>query len=195
MACSNGWGAPGCWRMDQQVGIDWAWQALDGAITKEPLEGEGTGRNPTDRGKRGTKRSLLTDGHGIPLAITVDGANRHDNTMVQRTLAALPIVRPQRRTRSRSTSGWIKATMPQRSEHWSRPRAIRRTFRRGGEETAAQQRIPGYRARRWVVERTHAWRNRFRRLLIRWEKKVENDLAMLHFACAWITFCAAKVFG
>jgi len=47
-------------------------------MTKAPLGGEGTGRNPTDRGKSGTKRSLLTDGNGIPLSVTVDGANRHD---------------------------------------------------------------------------------------------------------------------
>ena len=44
---------------------------------------------------------------------------------------------------------------------------------------------------RWVVARTHSWTNRFRRLLIRWEKKVENDLALVHFACAWIAFRAA----
>ena len=68
-------------------------------------------------------------------------------------------------------------------------------IRSRGEETASKERIPGYRARRWVVERTHSWLNRFRRLLIRWEKKVENYLAMLHFACAWITFRAAGVFG
>ena len=64
-----------------------------------------------------------------------------------------------------------------------------------GEERDAKRRLPGYRARRWVVERTHSWVNRFRRLLIRWEKKVENYLAMLHFACAWITFRAAGVVG
>ena len=39
-----------------------------------------------------------------------------------------------------------------------------------------------------VVERTHSWMNRFRRLLIRWEKKVENYFGMLHFVCAWITY-------
>ncbi len=61
-------------------------------------------------------------------------------------------------------------------------------IRSRGEEAQDKKRIPGYRARRWVVERTHSWLNRFRRLLIRWEKKVENYLAMLHFACAWITF-------
>ncbi len=68
-------------------------------------------------------------------------------------------------------------------------------IRTRGEEKAAKQEIPGYRARRWVVERTHSWMNRFRRLLIRWEKKADNYLAMLHFACAWITFRAAKVIG
>jgi putative transposase len=62
-------------------------------------------------------------------------------------------------------------------------------------EADPQPQTPGYRARRWVVERTHSWMNRFRRLLIRWEKKVENYVALLHFACAWITFRAAGVFG
>ena len=55
--------------------------------------------------------------------------------------------------------------------------------------------VAGSRARRWGVERTHWWMDRFRRLLIRWEKKVEHDVARLHFACAWITFRAAGVFG
>ena len=64
-----------------------------------------------------------------------------------------------------------------------------------GEEAEAKREISGYRARRWVVERTHSWMNRFRRLLVRWEKNSENYLAMLHFACAWITFRAAGLFG
>lgn len=64
-----------------------------------------------------------------------------------------------------------------------------------GQETSEKQTLPGYRARRWVVERTHSWLNRFRRLLIRWEKRLDNYLAMLHFACACITFRAAGVIG
>ncbi len=68
-------------------------------------------------------------------------------------------------------------------------------IRSRGEERVDKETIPGYRARRWVVERTHSWLNRFRRLLIRWEKKVENYVAMLHFACAWITYRASGVFG
>ena len=51
-----------------------------------------------------------------------------------------------------------------------------------------RRRIPKYRARRWIVERTHSWMNRFRRLLIRW-------IAILHFVCAWITYKRGGIFG
>jgi putative transposase len=64
-----------------------------------------------------------------------------------------------------------------------------------GEEVQEKQNVPGYRARRWVVERTHSWMNRYRRLLVRWEKKVANYLAMLHLACVLIAFRANSVFG
>jgi putative transposase len=64
-----------------------------------------------------------------------------------------------------------------------------------GDEARDLRGVPRYRARRWVVERTHSWLNRFRRLLIRWEKKADNYLAMLHFACAFITFRASGLFG
>lgn len=64
-----------------------------------------------------------------------------------------------------------------------------------GEEIKEKIQIPGYRARRWVVERTHSWLNRFRRILIRWEKKTENYIAFLCFACAIITFKAIGLSG
>jgi len=63
------------------------------------------------------------------------------------------------------------------------------------EEIQVMREIPVSPSRRWVVARTHSWMNRFRRLLIRWEKKVVNYLAWLHFTCAWITFRAAELFG
>ena len=59
-------------------------------------------------------------------------------------------------------------------------------IRTRGEEQVAK--AAGQKARRWVVERTHSWLNRFRRLLVRWEKKGANYLAFLHFACALITW-------
>jgi putative transposase len=68
-------------------------------------------------------------------------------------------------------------------------------IRARGEEAKAIRREAGFRARRWVVERAHSWMNRFRRLLIRWDKKPENYLAFLHFACGLIAFRAAGLFG
>jgi hypothetical protein len=64
-----------------------------------------------------------------------------------------------------------------------------------GEEAKAIKREAGFKARRWVVERAHSWMNRFRRLLIRWDKKPANYLALLHFACGLIAFRAAGLFG
>lgn len=61
-------------------------------------------------------------------------------------------------------------------------------IRARGEEAQAIKREAGFKARRWVVERTHSWMNRFRRILIRWEKKAENYLGLLHFVCALITY-------
>ena len=63
------------------------------------------------------------------------------------------------------------------------------------EEAPARKRAAGARARRWVVERAHSWMNRFRHILIRWDKKADNYLAFLHFACALIAFRAAGLFG
>ena len=64
-----------------------------------------------------------------------------------------------------------------------------------GEEAQAIKRQAGFKARRWVVERTHSWMNRFRRIFTRWEKKAENYLALLHLVCAVITYRCAGLFG
>src|ERR671929_913767 len=79
---------------DELEGIEWEWQAVDGVMTKAPLGRDATGKNPTDRAKMGTKRSMLTDGAGIPLAVAVEGANRHDSKLLVATLEGLVIARP-----------------------------------------------------------------------------------------------------
>jgi len=79
----------------EQKGIEWEWQAVDRVITKVPFGKGTTGPNPTDRAKSGTKRSLLTDGAGIPLALVVDGANRHDDKLLYATLDEMVIARPE----------------------------------------------------------------------------------------------------
>jgi putative transposase len=68
-------------------------------------------------------------------------------------------------------------------------------MRARGQAGQALKRKTGVRARRWVVERSHRWLNRFRRRLIRWDKKADNYLAFLHFACALSAFRAAGLFG
>ena len=57
--------------------------------------GDLIGPNPTDRGKAGTKRSLLVDGEGGPLSIVVAGANVHDAKLLEATLDAIVVERPQ----------------------------------------------------------------------------------------------------
>jgi putative transposase len=159
------------------------------------LGGEKVGKNPTDRGKLGTKRSLLTDGHGLPLGVAIDGANRHDMKLVDATLEAIMSRRPEPTALQPQhlclDKGYDYEAVRETLEAWGYTAHIRHR----GEEVQAKRDLPGYRARRWVVERTHSWMNRFRRLLIRWEQKVENYLALLHFACAWISFRAAELFG
>ena len=129
------------------------------------------------------------------MGVAVDGANRPDMKMAKSTLQSTPVKRPKVTNKRPQhlclDAGYDYDEVRELLDDWGftahiRPRSA---------EAEAKKRIPGYRARRWVVERTHSWLNRFRRLLIRWEKKVENYLAMLHFACAWITFRAADVFG
>lgn len=131
----------------------------------------------------------------MPIAVAVAGANRHDMKLLGPTLEALVLPRPAVTAEEPQhlclDKGYDYPSVEALVTAWGYTAHIRSR----GEEIAEKERIPGYRARRWVVERTHSWMNRFRRLLIRWEKKVDNYLAMLHLACSWIIFHRARVFG
>ncbi len=176
---------------DNEKGLEWEWQAIDGAMTKAPLGVAGTGANLTDRGKKGTKRSILTDAKGISLSVVVDGANRHNKMFIKKTLDAIIFERP-------FPDDGIQNICLDKGNDYPDIRELVKDYgytahiRSLGEENI---KIPGFRARRRVVERTHSWLNRFERLLIKWETKIENYLAMLHFACAWITFRAVGLSG
>lgn len=167
---------------------------MDGAMTKAPLGGDDTGKNPTDRAKSGTKRSLLTDGAGVPIGLAVSGANTPDMKLVESTLDSIPVERPEpthyRPHNMCMDKGYDYADVRELVKDYGYTAHI--PVKGNANE---KKPIPAYRARRWVVERTHSWMNRFRRLLIRWEKKRANYVGMLHFACAWITYKAAGVLG
>ena len=73
------------------TGSGWRWT---GRCPKPPLGGKKVGKNPTDRGKRGTKRRLLTDGSGVPIGLAVAGAHRNDVTMTRETMERIAVERP-----------------------------------------------------------------------------------------------------
>lgn len=154
-----------------------------------------TGPNPTDRAKKGVKRSVLTEGGGIPIGLAIDGANRHDMKMVEATVNSIPLKRPK------PTKQRPQGMCLDKGYDYDSVRDLVAEFgytahiRARGEEAQAIKRDAGFKARRWVVERTHSWMNRFRRILTRWEKKPINYLALLHFVCALITFRSAGLFG
>lgn len=149
-----------------------------------------TGPNPTDRGKQGVKRSLLTEAAGIPIAVAIDGANRHDMKLVRSTLDGIMATRPT------PTAAMPQGVCLDKGYDFDEVREIVREFgftahiRARGEEATAIKQEAGFKARRWVVERTHSWMNRFRRILVRWEKLPETFIAMLHIACGIITWRA-----
>lgn len=181
---------------DHMVGLDWQWQSVDGAMTKAPLGGDKTGKNPTDRGKLGTKRSLATDAVGIPTGLAVAGANVHDVRLLEETLEHRHQIAPM-------TNDNVQVHLCLDKAYDSKEvRALAETvyhythhIRSRGEEQRELDRKSGEQPRRWVVERTHGWLNRFRAVLIRWAKKAENHLAELHLACAHATMSQAGVLG
>lgn len=121
--------------------------------------------------------------------MVVAGANRNDFKLMAETLLSLPIRRPLATDRNPQHLCLDKGYDYPEVEEIAELLCYMAHIRPRGEESVACQR--GKKARRWVVERTHSWFNRFRRILVRWEKKVENYLAFLHLACALITFRAA----
>jgi putative transposase len=131
---------------------------------------------------------LLVDERGVPLSIVVTGANRHDVSQLEVVLDAIVIARPK------ETEQHLCAD---KGYHGNPAREAMETrdyvphVRQRGEESEAKKTIPGYKPRRWIVEVSHSWFNRFRKLLVRYEKLSETYEALLHLAAAII--CWRKV--
>jgi putative transposase len=128
------------------------------------------------------------------VGLVVDGANRNDMKLVRATLQSLPATIEEKRcahlqagTREQEQGLCLDAGYDYDEVRQAAAELGFTTHIRGrGEEKKACE--AGKKARRWVVERTHSWLNRYRRLLVRWEKHALNYLALLHFACALITW-------
>ena len=159
-------------------------KALTGRKAKRRWPKKRSATTPRIGEKKGSKRSLLVDGAGVPLSLIVSGANRHYVKLLASTLDGIVIVRPQTSRRRRQNLCADKAYTDRPAAQVMKKRGYTPHVRQRGEEARACRK--GQRARRWVVERTHSWFNRFRKLLVRYEKTAANFLALLQCAAALI---------
>ena len=138
---------------------------------------------------------MLTEANGIPIGLAVAGANRNDMKLVRMTIDNIAVNRPKPTREQPQGMCMDKGYDYEEVREAVREFGFTAHIRSRGEEAQALKREAGFKARRWVVERAHSWMNRFRRVLIRWDKSAANYLAFLHFACALIAFRAAGLLG
>ena len=161
-----------------------------------------TGNNPVDRSKLGTKRHILTDRQGIPLSAIITSASTHDikavtdvidNSVIKRTFVSS---KPKEGMKQRSRHNHLCLDRAYQSKSIEQE-IIRRGYiphipykRKRGQmiKNTNQKRYHPYMNKRWVVERTNSWHNRFRKLFTRYEKKVENYLGLVHLSCSIIIY-------
>ena len=120
----------------------------------------------------------------MPIGLAIGGANTHDQKLLLATLDSVPVRRPKRSRRRRHMcldKGYDSNEIRQRL----RRRGYTPHIKSRGEERS-EKLSRGKRARRWGVERVASWLNRYRRILVRWEKKVANYEALLHLVFAHI---------
>jgi putative transposase len=152
-----------------------------------PVWGGAVGPNPTDRGKNGSKKSLVTDGSGGPLGVIVAAANVNDDQLLQQTLEAMIVARPRQGKKRSQHLSLDKAydtptgrSVPARRNYIAHIRHKR--------EVPIPKSERQYPARRWVVERTFAWLSKCRAILVRYDKKPQHYLGLLQFACALLWY-------
>jgi putative transposase len=180
----------------EALGIGWEWQSIDSGSRPAPLGGSQTGKNPTDRGKRGSKIHILVDEQGAPLGLHVTGANQHDKWSADDLIAAIVVERPDPEEIEQhfcADKGYDYEEVHQAVDAGGYVGHIKHRRRRN-EPPEEECPIPGevrYPARRWVVERTIGWLGKRRSIRVRWCKLAENWLALVKFACAHILFTMA----
>ena len=175
--------------------VRWKWQAIDSKSCSSPLGGEKTGKNPTDRAKRGSKIHILVDQRGAPLAVHITGANEHDKWSVDDLVFSIVVCRPSTQQHLCADKGYDFDDVRQFVSNAKYIPHIKCRRKRGEPPDPCP--IPGeyrYPARRWVVERTLGWLVKRRSIRTRWCKKAENWVALIQFACAHILHDMA-IFG
>jgi transposase len=135
--------------------------------------------------KKGSKRHLLVDARGVPLSIVVTGANRHDVSQLEAVLAGKVASKPAGLEVAENLcadAGYAGEGPRNAIEEAGYAPHVRPR----GEEIAEKERNPDFKPRRWVVEVSLSWFNRFRKLLVRFEKLLSSHMALTHLAAAII---------
>jgi len=118
----------------------------------------------------------------------VSGAQRHDVKLLEPTLDQMVVKRPAESKVRKQHLCADKGYAGEPAQQAIESRHYLPHVRQRGEEVRAKKRNPRYKPRRWVVERTLSWLNRYRKLLVRFEKKASSHEALLELACAFIVF-------
>ncbi len=130
----------------------------------------------------------------MPVGIVSAGANSPDLTLLAETLEAVVVPRPEPSEAAPQHLCADKGYDYAVCRETARAQGYVPHIRSRGEEQRERRVYPDYRPRRWVVEVTHSWLNRFRKLLVRFEELEITHLALLQFACAYIVFKRAATF-
>jgi len=145
--------------------------------------GDLVGPNPTDRAKAGVKRSVLVEADGGPLSVVIAGANVPDFKLLEDTIEAMVVERPEPTEEDPQHLCLDKGYDKEPAREVVQRHGYTPHIRRIGEEkkdAAGEKRYP---ARRWVVERTLGWLSKCRAILVRYEKKAANYLGLIKVAC------------
>ncbi|MFJ2478397.1 IS5 family transposase, partial [Streptomyces sp. NPDC087659] len=184
------WTRKGVWRRLHRVvldelgsrgELDWTSAIVDAASVRAKKGGSLTGRNPVDRGKKGSKLHVLSDAQGLPLSVGVSGANVHDSQALLPLVLGIPAIRSRCGPRRRRP-GKLRADKAYHSaEHlkWLRSRRIVPRIARPGIESSER-----FGRHRWKIERSISWLYGYPRLTVRYERKGTHFLAFLGLAAA-----------
>jgi putative transposase len=149
--------------------------------------GDAIGPNPTDRAKKGTKRSLLVEAEGGPLALIVAAANVNDPQLLRATIEAIVVERPSPGESAKPHLTLDKGYDVPLGHQVAQDLGYRAHIRRKGEAILARSKRT-HRPRHWVVERTFAWLSKCRAILVRYDKKAQNYRGLLQFACVLLWY-------
>ena len=134
------------------------------------------------------KRSLLVEATGGPLAVVVAGANTHDTKLLAATLDAVVVPRPEPTVEAPQHLCLDKGYDNPTGRQATAAHKYQAHIRWIGEEKLDEQREKRHPARRWVVERTLGWLSKCRAILVRYDKKAQNYLALVKLACGLIWY-------